>query len=200
MTTKERIILESAKLFLKHGYSNVSLNMILDTCHLSKGGFYHYFPSKESLFRELLNHEVFGAIVIPEELKDKNISAVKKMKLLVKFSYGYFERIKGLIGENDFFGIYPLVFQGIIENKHLLDKFKNLYIDYEKFLEAIIDEGKNEGEFKEKINSRDFAYQIISSIEGIFLVWSITKDFDLKKHLELVINNIIETIKAKEEI
>lgn len=47
--TRERIIEEAAKLFLKKGYANTSLKDILDKTNLAKGSFYFQFKSKTEL-------------------------------------------------------------------------------------------------------------------------------------------------------
>lgn len=62
MNTKERIILESKKLFLKKGYDDTSIAEILNKCEIGKGTLYHYFGSKEAILDEVvkgINEEVF---------------------------------------------------------------------------------------------------------------------------------------------
>jgi TetR/AcrR family transcriptional regulator, cholesterol catabolism regulator len=43
----------AAKLFLQHGYDNVSLNDLIADAGVSKGAFYHWFPSKDALVAAL---------------------------------------------------------------------------------------------------------------------------------------------------
>lgn len=47
--TKERIIQNSALLFLKHGYSNTGIAAILEASQIPKGAFYFHFKSKNEL-------------------------------------------------------------------------------------------------------------------------------------------------------
>lgn len=49
--TKEHILLASLRLFLEKSFSEVSMNEIIQQSGLSKGAFYHYFDSKDALFR-----------------------------------------------------------------------------------------------------------------------------------------------------
>jgi len=37
-------------MFMERGYADVSLNDILKPIGITKGGFYHYFKSKDELF------------------------------------------------------------------------------------------------------------------------------------------------------
>jgi TetR/AcrR family transcriptional regulator, cholesterol catabolism regulator len=52
-------------LFLRHGYDNVSLNDLIADAGVSKGAFYHWFPSKDALIEALAERsarEAFAGI------------------------------------------------------------------------------------------------------------------------------------------
>ncbi len=51
--TKEHILKTSLLLFLQKSYRDVTMSEIVAKTGLSKGAFYHYFTSKEALFREI---------------------------------------------------------------------------------------------------------------------------------------------------
>jgi TetR/AcrR family transcriptional regulator, cholesterol catabolism regulator len=55
----------AAELFLRHGYDNVSLNDLIADARISKGAFYHWFPSKDALIAALAERsasEAFAAV------------------------------------------------------------------------------------------------------------------------------------------
>jgi AcrR family transcriptional regulator len=55
----------AAGLFLRHGYDNVSLNELIADAGVSKGAFYHWFPSKDALIAALAERsarEAFAAV------------------------------------------------------------------------------------------------------------------------------------------
>lgn len=52
-STKEHILKTSLLLFLQKSYRDVTMNEIVKKTGLSKGAFYHYFTSKEELFKEI---------------------------------------------------------------------------------------------------------------------------------------------------
>lgn len=54
-TTRDRIVAASFQLFLQHGFDGTGLSQILKETGLSKGAFYHYFASKEALYREVID-------------------------------------------------------------------------------------------------------------------------------------------------
>jgi TetR/AcrR family transcriptional regulator, transcriptional repressor for nem operon len=53
--TKEHILKTSLLLFLQKSYRDVTMREIVEKTGLSKGAFYHYFTSKEELFKEITN-------------------------------------------------------------------------------------------------------------------------------------------------
>lgn len=54
VSTRDRIVAASFELFLKHGFDGTGLSQILSETGLSKGAFYHHFPTKEALYREVI--------------------------------------------------------------------------------------------------------------------------------------------------
>lgn len=54
MALKDRIIVESLKLFSLKGFLGTTIDDILKASNSSKGGFYNHFKSKEDLFYEVL--------------------------------------------------------------------------------------------------------------------------------------------------
>lgn len=53
--TLEKIVDTSTRLFCEKGYEQTSIQDILDALHLSKGGLYHHFKSKEEILEAVLN-------------------------------------------------------------------------------------------------------------------------------------------------
>lgn len=50
---KQAILSASERLFCKKGYDATSIQDILDELHVSKGGFYHHFSSKEEVLNQI---------------------------------------------------------------------------------------------------------------------------------------------------
>ncbi|TIV68348.1 MAG: TetR/AcrR family transcriptional regulator [Mesorhizobium sp.] len=50
---REELLDHAQALFLTHGYDKASLNDVIAAAGISKGAFYHYFPSKEALLEAL---------------------------------------------------------------------------------------------------------------------------------------------------
>ncbi|MCC8165795.1 MAG: TetR/AcrR family transcriptional regulator [Planctomycetes bacterium] len=56
--TKERILVNSTVLFLKHGYGSVSMRDIADSVGIQPSSLYSHFASKDVLWAEALSHAI----------------------------------------------------------------------------------------------------------------------------------------------
>ena len=53
--TRAKILAQAKKLFQKQGFADTSVAQISDKANVSKGALFHYFPTKEDLFRAVWN-------------------------------------------------------------------------------------------------------------------------------------------------
>ena len=52
--TREKILDAATKVFFEHGFEATSVKMILEEADVVTGSFYHFFPSKEILFEQVI--------------------------------------------------------------------------------------------------------------------------------------------------
>lgn len=84
--TRDYILRKSFELFLQKSYKEVTMKEIVEKTGLSKGAFYHYFPSKENVFEEVVKY-FYDQIMITDytgfptaSLKDFYLAYIKKLK------------------------------------------------------------------------------------------------------------------------
>lgn len=58
--TRARIVESARILFNKHGFQNVTIDMIMQEAGLTRGGFYNHFKSKEALYGEAVSSFLTG--------------------------------------------------------------------------------------------------------------------------------------------
>lgn len=58
--TRARIVEAARVLFNRHGYDNVTIEMVMQAAALTRGGFYHHFRSKEALFAAAVSSFLMG--------------------------------------------------------------------------------------------------------------------------------------------
>ena len=63
---RQAVLAAAEELFLANGYEATSVQDILDTLHISKGGFYHYFATKEDVLRQLIGQRAGRAAAYAE--------------------------------------------------------------------------------------------------------------------------------------
>ena len=60
--TKEIILEEAFKLFLKKGYSEVSISVVQKELGIGRATLYYYFKNKEDLFKTVVDHYIIKYI------------------------------------------------------------------------------------------------------------------------------------------
>ena len=82
--TREMVAI-AEKLFLEKGYEETTIDDILEKTGLSKGGFYHYFQSKEELLSKSINTLMQDMLTELEPIvEDEMLTAMEKLKLFMK--------------------------------------------------------------------------------------------------------------------
>ena len=84
---KDQIMKTALKLFAKKGFFNTTISDIAKEMGMSVGNMYNYFPSKESLAKELLIYtsKKFGEEI--RKINEMNISTKEKIKKIVELYF-----------------------------------------------------------------------------------------------------------------
>lgn len=90
MKEKEKIIIDSAiKFFAQKGFSSTSVQEIASDCSISKGAFYLYFKSKESLLYKILQYYYGELIENFEKISLKSLPARDKFTEQLTFMFNH---------------------------------------------------------------------------------------------------------------
>ncbi len=86
--TRKQEILDAARdLFLKKGFSNVSVSEIIDSVGIAKGTLYHYFRSKEDILDELMHiYRAERMAAMKPIFEDNSLTLLEKMGKLAYFA------------------------------------------------------------------------------------------------------------------
>jgi AcrR family transcriptional regulator len=81
---KRELLAVAEKLFLDKGYEQTSIDDILRESGISKGGFYHYFKSKDEILSESINNIIEESIeYLRPIVEDSKLDALEKFKLFM---------------------------------------------------------------------------------------------------------------------
>lgn len=76
---KAQVIQTALRLFAVKGYENTTVNNIIDEAGISKGGFYHYYVSKEDLLEDIVRMMVGDMVFFFNEIESRrDLSALEK--------------------------------------------------------------------------------------------------------------------------
>ncbi|MCX8094833.1 MAG: TetR/AcrR family transcriptional regulator [Caldisericia bacterium] len=188
--TKKKIIEVATYLFNDNGYDKTSVQDICEKAGVSKGAFFHHFPTKEFLFLEILNEflEKLEKRMIDIEKKSDNIpqAMIQMTKILEEIF---------IISE----GKLTIFLEFMKQSEKNEEIMKNLSIQfkkYENYVENLIEKGKREGSIRDDINSKFFSSLIVSLSIGMIFRKSLFKNDKLdslnssKKLLDFILNSI----------
>ncbi len=83
--TRQRILEGARDEFLRHGYTGASMDRIASSLGMSKRTVYQVFPSKEALFREVMDSFIAATLEIVDGLiKDKSLDFEEKLQRLME--------------------------------------------------------------------------------------------------------------------
>lgn len=60
LRTRERVVETARVLFNRHGFDGVSIDIVMETAGLTRGGFYNHFKNKEALYAEVVSSFLMG--------------------------------------------------------------------------------------------------------------------------------------------
>lgn len=176
--TKGRIISAAWKLFYEQGYDETTIEDIVFESQTSKGSFYHYFESKDSLLGTLayLFDEKYEQL---EPLLDSNLNAIDQM---IWLNHELFAMIENSISIELLTRLLStqLLAKG---EKHLLDRSRT----YFRLLRKIILRGIENGAFREgtTVNQMLKAYAMWE--RALLYDWCLTGgDYSLAEYSDTV--------------
>lgn len=95
--THERILQAAAEGFAQNGYDSTSVAEICERAGVSKGAFYHHFPSKQDVFLELLNHWLAELDVQMAVVRDQALTVPEGLVLMADMAKLVFEVAEGYL-------------------------------------------------------------------------------------------------------
>lgn len=160
----QEIIHAASELFYENGYNQTSVNDIVKKAGISKGGFYTYFDSKESLFFSILAKSDREIIQYGRDL-----SAGSDVELLLS-QYIRYRLKRFLVEENRVRAKYTLEFWS---STRLSEKQKQLFAgrfaEFKTDLLSIIELGQRNNIYRKDILQDSFAYIVLSAIDGLIM-------------------------------
>ncbi|MCK5194997.1 MAG: TetR/AcrR family transcriptional regulator [Desulfobulbaceae bacterium] len=173
MNLKEKIILESLKLFSLKGFIGTSIHDILTAANTSKGGFYNHFKSKEDLFFQVLEEA-------RRIWREKNLKGLEDIENPIEKIKKFLENFRDLYlkdAENFPGGCIFITF--IVElndqRPHLSREVNRGFIGLKGMLKRLLDEGKEAGELRSDVSTDAITEMLFAGVLGATVMYGVDK-------------------------
>jgi AcrR family transcriptional regulator len=160
--TRTKIMETSMVLFAQNGYEPTGIAQICRSCGISKGAFYHHFPSKQALFIELLEQWLSA---LEKEMNRVAAEAKNVPDALRKMAAGMQQVLQEASGRVSFF--LEFWTQARHDNE-IWQRTIKPFRQYRKVFESLIKKGIDEGSLQ-KVDPEIAALTLVSLAVGILL-------------------------------
>lgn len=193
MGTKNRIMEESLKLFLKNGFSDVSLSEIKQSSNITTGGFYHYFQSKDDLLIEVIETYIFDYFKSTMlRLRKCTGTPQDKLKIVMLSLIGDAHLSDSVI--IDYRTLHMLLMEGVKKFKPVSEKYSEFYNSLLDFILEVVEEGIDQGTIRNDIDPVELATSIETTMVGNILMGIALPEIPLKTRVNITIGCIWEFI------
>jgi len=160
---KIHLIKVATELFMRKGYSKTTVNDIVREAKVSKGGFYTYFDSKESLFFEIIHGEDQQIIHQGEKLVTKN--EYNTLSKYIEYRLRrYFDE------ENRIRAKYTFEFwSSTTLTSEQIESLNRRYKEFETDISSMINLGQKSGIYSMDIDIKSFIHILLSTIDGLII-------------------------------
>lgn len=186
---RRQIITQVAQnIFSRYGLLKTTVDEIAKAARMGKASLYHYFQSKEDIFKEVVEHEnKFLKEKIREAIINEN-TPQKKMKIYILKKMEY---LKELVNIDSVLKDKYLEHYAFIENIREKNRREELFT-----IREILQDGEDKGIFD--INDIELtAFTIASALKSLEYPWSVNIPFseielNIDKLLEILFNGIVK--------
>ena len=160
--TRNKILQSSVKLFADKGYDATGVAEICDASDVSKGAFYHHFPSKQSVFIELLRDWLQGLDVELGLVMSKAHNVPEGLTAMAGETRGVFNGADGRIQ------LFFEFWQQARRDPEIWKEFIAPYRRYQDYFAGIVEKGIAEGSIK-RIDSEAAGQTLVALALGIVI-------------------------------
>lgn len=160
--TKERILAAAQEVFSQKGFHQATMDEIAERAEVGKGTLYRHFPSKESLFHQLVQIRLKELEAEAERILDSDDDVLSMIQKYLQIYFEFFDRNQGL---------YRVM---VHEHPDLDERLQDLYV--EKIMRRIprlkrkIREARQQQVLKD-VNFHTVFHGVMGFIHGVIQRW-----------------------------
>ena len=202
LSTKELVLLEALKLFLKKGFTDVSINEIAQNTGIAKASLFHHFKNKEVLLTSVIEKYFFSFL-------DRLNAEIYHMKGDVKDKLYYLfmslnnkeQEFRVIINDNDieFKSFFFLLMEGLKKFTHFSEYYKKYHDKRIHLIKSLLNEGKKNGEIISEIDVNKTTAFVDTVFNGLIMTAIISEKDKKKDTFQFIFEIIWDQIKVKKQ-
>ncbi len=161
--TREQIMAAAIDLFCRSGYDAAGVAEICSQAGVSKGAFYHHFPSKKSLFLAIMDHWLLGISAQLEAFRTLGKPVPQSMQEMANAIGAIFTVASGQL---------PMFMEFMVQasrDQTVWDATIAPYQTYQSQFAQMLADGKREGSIREELDVQSAAWVLIAFSVGVLL-------------------------------
>lgn len=160
--TRGRILQAATECFSRSGYDATGVAEICAAAGVSKGAFYHHFPTKQAVFIELLNFWLAGLDARFDAIRADAASVPEALRSMVRIARPFFVDARGQMP------IFLEFWTQAMRDPLLWEKTVEPYRRYEDYFSGLVRAGIAEGSLR-PVNPETASRAIISLAIGLLV-------------------------------
>lgn len=186
---RDSIVEASQALFARFGFSKTTVDEIAGAAHMAKSSLYHYFESKEDIFKAVINKESRLLSAEITRAIEKTSNPQEKLRAYVITRMQHLKKLANF---------YSALRDEYLEHYSFIEKARKDNLNEEKkIVKNILREGVNKKVFSiSNLNLTSFA--IVTALKGLEYPWTIQVQMPaIHKSIDLLLEIILNGIKSK---
>jgi TetR/AcrR family transcriptional regulator, transcriptional repressor for nem operon len=192
--TREMIIRHAAEIFNKRGYSGASISELMEKTGLEKGGIYRHFDSKEELATEAFDYAWSQIKQYRLAMLDKIVTPMGKLRGMVD---GFLEKPTIVSGGCALMNTAIDADDGNPALRAHALKALNEWLGY---IEALIKQGKKQGEIAKGISPTRTASVIVAALEGGLMISRLSGNRVAMKEVRAHLHALLDSIATPQSL
>ena len=161
--TREQIMAAAIDLFCRSGYDATGVAEICSQAGVSKGAFYHHFPSKKSLFLAIMDHWLLGISTQLEAFRTPGKPVPQSLQEMANAIGAIFTATSGQL---------PMFMEFMVQasrDQTVWDATIAPYQTYQSQFAQMLADGKREGSIRAELDVQSAAWVLIAFSVGVLL-------------------------------
>lgn len=157
--TRDRVLLEAARLFRHQGYAATTLRQVADAAGVKAGSIYYHFESKEVILGEVLDK---GMIIVTEAVRERVEALPPDASWRDRIAAGIEAHLWGMLHYGDFTSANIRIYGQIpasAKSKHRL--VRRVYADY---WDRMLESARTARELRQDVNTTVIRLFLIGSL------------------------------------